>query len=108
MKVQGEAWEWDVELFGGPLDGLKDTTVTVYDTPPKVLAKCPDVNKKTGQKLIEVIFKKFPDDKRVWTYELRGEPDDFKNKDGIVCKYDYIETMYFKEFREKYELYKPK
>jgi hypothetical protein len=106
MNAQGEAWEWNIELFGGPLDGLKDTTVTLYEQPPKVLAKCQDVNKKAGQQLIEKLLTKVPDNKRVWIYELRGDQDTFK--DGDICYYDYLSVMPFKEFREKYELNKPK
>lgn len=109
MQTHGEAWEWNIELYGGPLDGLQDTAVTLYDTPAKVLAKCPDVNKKAGQQLLEKLLNTIPDDKRVWIYELRGEPSEFKELDETaICRYDYIRTMKFKEFRERYEIDKSK
>lgn len=95
MMIEGNAWEWDVELYGGPLDGLRDIAFSLEEEPPKILAKCQDIDKKRGEKFAEDIFKTIPNDKRTWVYELCSHTEE-------IYKYKYLETIYFKDFKEKY------
>jgi len=106
-KIDGYGYEWDAELVGGPCDGLIDHVIQLEgNLPPSVIYK--PLNKdylkklKLGEKIFEIWSKEsLSDDLKLAIYKIRGKVDDYDGSEEDL-KYDYLETLTAKEFKNKY------
>lgn len=101
MKIEGYGYEWDAELIEGPGDGCVDRVIQLNgDEPPNVIMRIVDgdeIKRETlGEKIVEYLTKNNIDEnQKVAIYKFK----EIKNK---ICKYKYLETIFFKEYKEKY------
>ena len=99
-EISGYGYEWLTELFGGPLDGFRGTVMSINDEDPpemwieKVNSK--KSNKNLGTRFLEQCTGHRPDDK-VAVYKF--STDSLQKQ---ICCYKYVETMTFKEYKNKY------
>lgn len=105
--MEGFGYEWDASLIGGPADGCLDRVVQINGEkfPPKIFKKILDgeepKRETIGEKLIEYwTTGTLDNDQKLAVYILRGVPEEVEED---VCKYDYVETLTFKEFKNKYQ-----
>jgi hypothetical protein len=106
IKMEGFGYEWDASLIGGPADGCVDRVVQINGEkfPPKIFKKILDgeepKRETIGEKLIEYWTSGSLDEQqKIAVYELEGKPEDVSDD---ICKYKYVETLSFKEFKKKY------
>lgn len=102
--IEGSGSEFDVELVGGPFDGLEDIVVNMNGAlpPPYTYRGMEDGFEKSflGEKVLEHWKKDhIADDTRVAMYKLRGEIEDY-NEDTEKCFYDYLQIGKFETYRD--------
>lgn len=108
MKFDGYGYEWDAKLLGGPADGCLDRAIQINGNyPPKFLMKIIDgeemKRESLGEKLIEALTRgNLDESQKVAVYELQVNPEDIKNESDL-CSYEYVETIKFGIYKEKYE-----
>ena len=101
---EGNGYEGDEMLLGGPADGCLNIAIELNTQDPpaiiKRLVNGQEMKRETlGEKLIEYLGDKQIDgNQRVAVYRLRDISE--KNE---KCFYDYVETIEMKNFRHKYE-----
>lgn len=107
MEIQGEGYEYDAMFYGGPLDGLEDSVVTLEKTGPpshpfRVYEDEESFSPKPlGKKLIDQFkFKHIPNDAKVIVYQIEGIPDEYNDEDTIP--YHFLEIVDFGEYKQKY------
>ena len=112
LEASGFGAEFDIELIGGPFDGLKDIVINLKQyTPPMYTYKKigeeidddPDKNIKLGMKLIQQWKEPhIPSDTRVAIYKLREDEDrhDSDYNDDELCFYDFVEITNFQKYRK--------
>lgn len=106
IKMEGYGYEWDAYLIGGPADGCIDRVVQINGEkiPPKIFKKILDgeepKRETIGEKLIEHwTLENLDENQKIAVYKLREEET---NESSDICKYDYLETLLFKDFKKKY------
>lgn len=101
-EVSGYGYEFLTELFGGPLDGYRGTVMSINDEdPPKVWIEKVDQKDKTknlGARFLEkCIGCSYSDEDKVAVYKLS------EFRESPICCYDYVETIEYKKYKEKYK-----
>lgn len=101
-NMQGEAWGFDAEFINGPCDGYRTEVIAVDDQPPKIWkieleddGSIKEDNR--GKKFLDIFLNRQPaKGTKVSVYELGG------NKGEDFFFYNYLETIPFEKFSQKY------
>jgi hypothetical protein len=101
-------YEFDCRYRKGPFDGLKSIVISLNESVPPTVVFEPhrkeirEEKVELGRKLLQKWAEKHvPDDTRVAAYEIYGDPADYDDEEDVV-PYDYVGSMSFSEYKEKY------
>jgi len=103
IDIDGYGYEFDTIHYGGPLDGLTSSVVSLSSPlPPKVhIAKLTEdqEDKTLAQKVMDLWkLQHTPDNVRMAVYKIEGKPEEYD--DSSTVPYHFVEILPFKECKQ--------